>query len=115
MNNFSMAIGATLLLSIPHSAFAERVFVPSDPNATYDIEVMDVGEGKSALLVVGKRVGPSGTSYTAREVNCFKSTFRYMGEGDTFNEMKANINDRARMGPLVQGSISYYIVQAACD
>ena len=115
MNYFQSALGIALVLCTSTTALAERVLVPSDPKATYDIEVMDVGQGKSALFVVGKRVGPSGTSFTAREVNCVNATFRYMGEGDTFDEMKANINDRASMAPLVEGSISYYIVQAACN
>lgn len=115
MNCLRPALGVALILSTSSSALAERVLVPSDPKATYDIEVMDVGQGKSALVVVGRRVGPSGTSFTAREVNCVNATFRYMGEGDTFDELKANINDRAPMAPLVEGSISYYIVQAACN
>lgn len=115
MKIFAPALVFSLLVSISNSALAERVLVPSDPEATYDIEVMDVGKGKAALMVVGRRVGPSGTSFTAREVNCVNETFRYVGEGDTLEAMKSNINDRAHMAPLVEGSISYHILKAACD
>lgn len=112
MRNCASFLAACICLAGP--AEAERILVPSDMKATYDIDVLDVGMGKRALLVISKRVGPSGTYFTAREVNCLADTFRYVGEGDTFEKMKANINERGTMSTLVEGSISYYIVNAAC-
>lgn len=91
----------------------QTVSVPSDPNAGYKIAKLD-GFQRSALVVISQRKGPSGTSYSIREINCLNQTFRYMAEGDTLQEAVANIRDTDRMAPLVAGSISYHIVQAAC-
>ena len=65
--------------------------------------------------MISERIGPSGTSYAIREVNCEANTFRYMGEGDTLEEATNNVDDSATMSPLVDGSISDYIVKAACN
>lgn len=94
---------------------AESVNVPSDSSANYGIVVRDVGFGREALIVISKRDGSSGTSYSIREVNCNNQTFRYMGEGDTLEEAMDSLDDKSKMSPLVEGSISYYIVRAACD
>lgn len=91
------------------------VSVPTDPGATYKIVVQDLGYGRSALVVISQRIGSSGTSFAVREVNCDASTFRYMGEGDTLEEAMNSVDDTATMSPLVDGSISDYIVRAACS
>ncbi len=101
-------------ISSVKAAAAEMISVPSDPSAQYAIVVDDVGLGRSALMVISKRDGPSGTSYAIREVNCTNSTFRYMGEGDSLEEAIASVNDRSKMSALVEGSISYFVVRAAC-
>lgn len=93
---------------------AEPVRVPTDRRANYSIIVQDVGHGRSALMVISRRIGPSGTSFAIREVNCVDQTFRYMADGDSLDEALENIDDTQRMSDLVTGSISYYIVQAAC-
>ncbi len=88
-----------------------NVPVPSDPKASYQIVVKQLNGKK---LVIGKRTGPSGVSFTIREVHCDTMRFRYLAEGDTVDEMMKNINDRNPMSSLFTGSISYYIVKAAC-
>ena len=95
-------------------AGAQVISVPSDPKAQYAMVVQDVGFGKEALLVITRRVGPSGTTFSLREVNCYNSTFRYKGEGSTLENVIANVNDKDKMAPLTSGSISYYVALAAC-
>ena len=92
----------------------ETVSVPTDAKASYVMKIIDVGLGKNTLAVLTRRVGSSGTSWAIREVNCSSQKFRYMGEGDTLDEVIASIDDRGKMSGLVTGSISYHIVQAAC-
>lgn len=116
MQRFILSALAALL---PATAIAEiikttSVPVPTDSKARYTIVIEDVGHGKSALAVISKREGPSGTSFAIREVNCITHTFRYLGEGDTLEEAMDNLNDRAKMSALVDGSISDYISRAAC-
>jgi hypothetical protein len=111
---------AALTASMPGLAMAEvikstGVSVPTDSGATYKIVVQDLGYGRSALVVISQRIGSSGTSFAIREVNCDAGTFRYMGEGDTLEQAMNSVDDTATMSPLVDGSISDYIVRAACS
>jgi hypothetical protein len=95
--------------------------IPSDPNGKYEflrIKQMDNGN----VLVVTKRYGKiteidnDGISFTAREINCKNSTFRYIGEGDTIEEMTANrIHASSTMAPLTEKSISSYIAGYSCE
>lgn len=94
------------------NAAAISVNVPSDPGVNYAIVVQDYGGGTKS--VVTKRDSKSGTSYSIREVNCNSETFRYMGEGDTLEEAISNLDDTQSMSPVTNGSISYYILKAAC-
>ncbi|MFA0999199.1 MULTISPECIES: hypothetical protein [Pseudomonas syringae group] len=64
--------------------------------------------------ITTKRVGPSGTGYSQRLVNCSAGTFKYLGDGETLTEMKASKHGGS-MAPLTQGSISYYVAEAACE
>ncbi|MDN4592138.1 hypothetical protein DBA29_27025 [Xenophilus aerolatus] len=86
--------------------------VPSDSRATYDL--VELRKAGTKRTVVTKRVGPSGTSFAIREIDCKAQTFRYLGEGDTLAEAKRNKKSES-MSPLSQGSISYHVALAACD
>ena len=103
-----------ILLNFPifFNAAAISVNVPSDPGVNYAIVVKDYGGGTKS--VVTKRDSKSSTSYSIREVNCNSKTFRYMGEGDTLEEAISNLDDTKSMSPVTNGSISYYILKAAC-
>ena len=93
------------------------VSVPSD-SASYGIVVKDVGFGKEALMVISQRVGKSGTSFAVREVNCYNSTFRYVGESNISASdamASAATYNAGSMSPLTKGSISYYISNKACQ
>ena len=103
-----------ILLNFPVllNAAAISVNVPSDPGVNYAIVVKDYGGGTKS--VVTKRDSKSSTSYSIREVNCNSKTFRYMGEGDTLEEAISNLDDTKSMSTVTNGSISYYILKAAC-
>ena len=95
-----------------------QIPVPSDSNATYTL--IKLQRIKGNLLVVSKRVGTSGTSFSSREVDCSNSVFRYLGEGDTIREMEDNTlyrfkHNPNKMGLLITGSISAYISTFACS
>ena len=84
--------------------------VPSDSNAIYTIiSAKKVGKGRAQIVT--RREGPSGVSFSERLVDCKNSRFKYTAEGDSLNAMKKKQED---MGPLVEGSISYYISAYAC-
>ena len=100
----------TIAASTTHAA-ATAVDVPSDPKANYAIVIKNISDFKA---IISRRQGPSGTSWAVREVNCTNKSFRYIGEGDTLNEAMANLHTRDDMSPVIPGSISYYIVNAAC-
>jgi hypothetical protein len=85
--------------------------VPSDPKARFFV-LEKAGKGAERTIVT-KRVGPSGTSYSRRLYNCSNSTVKYLGNGDTLEDMKKSRPD-PNMGPIVQGSIAYYVGLEAC-
>lgn len=90
----------------------ESVYVPTDLKASYEMLINKPINGR--LLVVTKRVGPSGTSFAAREIDCQAGTFRYVGEGSSMEALRANAHDKDRMAVLTAGSISTYVAIHAC-
>jgi hypothetical protein len=86
---------------------------PSDPNARFRIlSVKPLGNGN--IEVLNRRDGPSGTSYSRREISCSAYTFRYLGEGDTLEQAKADGSNPGSMAPLTGTSASSDVADAAC-
>ena len=102
------------LALVASTAHAELIRVPTDAKARYDLLMVKPINGN--LLVVTQRSGPSGVTFSAREVNCRNMTFRYLGTGDTMQEMLDNapFHEKERMGELTPGSISTYVSSYAC-
>ncbi len=89
-----------------------RIGVPTDPKAKYTVvDLKNVGGGKAEITT--KRDGPSGTSYAKRLVDCGSMRFKYLGEGDTIEDLNRS-KPSPNMGPLVTGSISYHVSMYAC-
>jgi hypothetical protein len=89
-----------------------RIDVPTDLKAKYTVvDVKRVGGGKAEITT--RRDGPSGTSYAKRLVDCGSMRFKYLGEGDTMEELSRS-KPSPNMGPLVTGSISYHVSMYAC-
>ncbi len=107
-----LALSFVLLSAPALAADLVRVHVPTDPNARYTVvEVRKLGAGKAEITT--KRDGPSGTSYARRLVDCPSKRFRYLGEGDTLEEMESS-RPSPNMALLVAGSISYHVSRYAC-
>lgn len=100
-----------LIISTPALAAETQLSVPSDPKAQFF--VLEKGGSGSQRTIVTKRVGSSGTTYSKRLYNCADSTVKYLGTGDSLESMSKSPPD-ANMGPIVQGSIAYYVGLEAC-
>lgn len=104
------AIAASVLLAT--AASAQTIPVPSDPRAAYEaLEIRRLPNGNREILT--RRVGPLGTSYALREVDCRRNQFRYLGEGDTAEQARRRSSSNV-MGALVDGSISWHVSRFAC-
>lgn len=86
--------------------------IPSDPKATYEV-LEKTGKGKKRVITT-KRTGPSGVSYSKREYDCELAKVRYIGTGDTLQEMQSSKPDGKLTG-IVDGSIASYIGGVACE
>ena len=87
---------------------------PADPNATYTLLGVKPGRGGN-IIALTRRTGPSGTSYSNREIDCGEQLARYIGEGDTREEAERPAPNPGNMAMLVEGSSTWAAVQAACE
>ena len=102
---------AMTMAVLPVFAAEIPISVPSDTKAQYFVLERDTKGNKRKITT--KRIGPSGTSYSQRLVNCSAHTAKYLGDGETLEGMRTSKPD-VNMGPIVQGSITFYIAEAAC-
>ncbi len=103
---------ALLCSTITPLAFGDTsLYVPSDSKATFTV-LERSGSGNERTITT-KRVGSSGTSYSRRLYNCADRTVKYLGSGETLEQMNASQPD-PRMGPIVSGSIADYVGDEAC-
>lgn len=100
-----------LLLSRVSIANEVELFIPSDPKAKYFI-IDKTSRGSESILVT-KRIGSSGVSFSKRLFNCKNKTVKYLGFGDSISEMNSSKPD-VSMSPIVEGSIADYQRIAAC-
>lgn len=90
----------------------DPVPVRSDARSEYQVvEISTKSSGRVKILT--RRDGPSGRSFSQRECGCESSTFRYLGDGDSFDAAKNGKPD-AKMTRLVVGSISEQVCDFAC-
>lgn len=101
----------SFVVSMPVFAAETSLIVPSDPKAQFFI--LDKKNNGYERTIITKRVGPSGTSYSKRLYDCKDNTVKYLGTGDSLAEMESSKPD-PKMGPIVQGSIAYYVGIEAC-
>ena len=104
-----MLLGCVLVT--PVIAAEVAIKVPSDPKAKY-YALEKSGTGAERVILT-KRVGPSGTSFSKRRYNCANGTFKYLGDADTLEGLATSKPD-PKMSELVEGSISYYVGVEAC-
>lgn len=85
--------------------------IPSDSKANYT--VLEKGIQGNLRTIITKREGAYGTTFSQRIYNCESHEVKYLGTGDTLEEMKNSKADAA-MGPIVNQSIAYYVGLEAC-
>ena len=94
------------------AAFAETpLHVPSDPKASYMILQRDT-QGVERTITT-KREGSSGTTYSKRLYNCAEHTVKYLGSGESIEQMNASSPD-PKMAPVISGSIADFVGEAVC-
>lgn len=113
IGKFVIPFNFLLFSVVPAYTKAEPLSVPSDPRASYDVLSVERAPNAGEVFITTQRTGPSGSSFAKRLVNCQEQTFRYVGDADTFEELKAQ-NLEGQMGPLVNGSISWFAAKYAC-
>ena len=98
----------------PQTASVDNSIVyASDPNAHFEIlSTKRLPNGN--IEVLNKRIGPSGVSFSRREISCFKYTYRYLGEGVTLDDAMKNGANPGNMSALTGTSASSDIANAAC-
>lgn len=84
--------------------------VPSDPTAIYSLVAK---AGRSPIILITRRDGTSGVSYSKREIDCEVGALRYLGSADTIEGLENSRPDPAMNVP-VDGSISAEILAYAC-
>ncbi|EPL6802892.1 hypothetical protein WJI42_001207 [Klebsiella aerogenes] len=105
-------IALVLMLTVSFgAASATTISIPTDSKAKYTI--IDKSLNGSMATITTMREGPSGTSYSQRLYDCTAWTVKYLGDGDTLEQMKASKPDEG-MSSIVDNSIAYYIGQRAC-
>jgi len=86
-------------------------------NIQTDIEgqyfLVEEGGSFSMPTLVVKRVAPDTTHYIKREFDCDARTVRYLGEGESLEEMQASQPD-SEASPIVKGSIPDQLIRRVC-
>lgn len=114
MNNFIMKKYTTMiaLLFSPFAFSAEyKISIPTDAKAVYT--VLGKGERDGLKTIVTKREGSSGVSYSERAYDCGNRTVKYLGDGETLEQMKLSRAD-PNMSDIVPQSIADYVGNEAC-
>lgn len=102
---------ALALFAFQANAAEYQVTIPSDSGANYTVLQKEaVG---NFMTIVTKRDGKSGTSYSKRMYSCENNTVKYLGTGDTLEQMDNSAPDE-NLSPIVPGSIAEYIGREAC-
>jgi hypothetical protein len=85
----------------------------SDPNAKFEI-LSNKPLANGNIEVMTKRIGPSGTSFSRREISCSEYEYRYLGEGDTLEEAFIDGSNPGEMSALTGMSASSDVANEAC-
>lgn len=94
-----------------HTHVPNKIPVPSDPTATY--VMLEQAEDKKGLkILVTKRTGTAGTSYTKRIFNCNTGKFGTSGSAPTLDQMENNIDHQPIMIPA--SFIAADLLEYAC-
>lgn len=101
----------TAVVKIPNRLNPEELKVPSDPHGRY--YVIDISPYQMNQSITTIRIGKSGESYSLREIDCKQSLVRYLGTGDTLEEMMV-LRPDPKLGDIFPEAIAYYVARRAC-
>ncbi len=109
---FLLSVLVFLFAAAPSLA-GEKYRVPADTKAVY--EVLSVETRADGLKeIITKRTSPMwGDSFSKRLVDCDAKLAKYLGDGDTLDEMNAS-KPSPKMRPLVAGSSTHSAYLQAC-
>lgn len=109
-----LVVFASLAMTFSAACLADTVgfAVPADTAARYEV-IERAGDGQLRTIVV-KRVSPGHVWYAKREFDCSMLTTRYIGGGETPDEMKES-RAEPRLGAIPRGSVAFYLEKAACS
>ncbi|MEB7893394.1 hypothetical protein NGK65_06550 [Serratia ureilytica] len=88
-----------------------KISIPTDSKAVYT--VLGKGERDGLKTIITKREGSSGVSYSERAYDCVNRTVKYLGDGETLEQMKSSHAD-SNMSEIVPESIADYVGNEAC-
>ncbi|WET17007.1 hypothetical protein P2W49_11790 [Yersinia intermedia] len=101
-----------IMLFSPFLNAAEyKITIPSDSKAEYT--VLSKGSLGNLKTIVTKRAGSSGVSYSERAYDCNNRTVKYLGSGDTLDQMKESVADK-KMSEIFTESIADFVGREAC-
>lgn len=98
-------------LGSPDAPDWAEIGIPSDSSAKHYL--LKRSGSKQRPVFTTKRVSKGGVLYAKREFDCAARTWRYLGEGETKQEMASTLADM-KMSPLVDGSIADVYWGVAC-
>ncbi len=102
------------LLAAPVSARAQTIPVPSDTRASYTVlQLTPRPDGLVELL--NQRVGPSGTSFARREVDCRNNQFRFLGDGETLEQAQRPLKVPQVSQRLIKDTVQWDVFRFVCD
>ena len=99
------------VFSFAATASPYNIQIPTDPKATYTI--LEKGNQDKLRTIVTKREGRSGVTYSKRLFNCSSNEVKYLGTGETVEQME-NSKPDPKMSLIVGNSIAYYLSIEAC-
>jgi len=111
-DNNSIANGSMTAIETIDKSSEYPLLIPSDPGARYYV----IGkEGSIDMpILITKRIGSSGTSYSKRIFDCRNKTTKYLGDGDSIAEMNSS-SPSPRMGDIFPQSIAWYQWNHVCN
>ena len=106
-----LAFVAAAALGLGQAA-PERFTVPNDPNAVYEVLLLDT-RADGWVEIVTRRTGGRGDTFVRREIDCARGVYRYLGQGHSIAEMNASRPDHTHQ-IIDPNTITGHVAAYAC-
>lgn len=111
MNVTRLAVMVGLLGGTSVAVADQPIDIHTDLEGQYYLVEQGGSPGRPVLLV--KRIAPGITHYVKREIDCGARTVRYLGEGESLDEI-ANAEPDPEVQPVEKGSIADQLRRLVC-